>query len=142
MHIFAIILCLLLTGCTKGQFIEVASATVEASVTSNNAMVAALQKIHDRTKLDREAAMIAVARTATSKEAGKAQIEKIDADYAVVFETFDKTGKVQAALAELLEAARAAIDAGEAPEVDKLLALGAELSGLHAAILTILSELR
>ncbi len=133
---------LCMTGCTKAQVLEVASATVETSVEANNALVAALQKIHDRTKLDRESAMIAVAQTAESKEAGKAQIDKIDADYAVVFETFDKTGKVQAALAELLEAARAAIDAGESPDVDGLLALGAELQGLHSAILTILAELR
>ncbi len=142
MRLLALVLALLCCGCTKQQAVQIAESTVEASVTANNALVAALRKIQDRATTDREAAMQMVAKTAPSHEQGLVDIDKVEDEYDRAFETFRKAEILQGALADALETARAAIDAGRAPDINAVLMLAAELQGLHASILTILSELR
>lgn len=142
MRLLVIILALLCCGCPKSAAIQIAEATIETSVGTNNAMVAALQKIHDRARADRKAAQIMIGRTATTKSEGRRQIAEVGESYDKAFEIFQKAEKVQAALAETLETARAALEVGRSPDVDKLLALYTEVQDLYNSIIVILSEVK
>ena len=145
MRLLALILALLCCGCTKQQAVQIQESTVEASGMANNALVTALQKIHDRARADRKAAMYEIARTAPTDDQGvqgTADIEQVDDEYRRAFDMFRRAEVLQAGLADLLKASRAAIDAGRVPDIDALMTLAAELQSLHASILTILSELR
>jgi len=134
-----VLLAPLLISC-NGAAVPIARATISTAVDTNNAMVAALQKIHDRTKADRSAAMKAIAAVAPDEATGLKQIDSVDKRYRTVFETFQKAEVVQHALAEALEVARAAVDAGEALDMASLLVLYQEAQGLYNAILVLLAE--
>jgi len=140
--VFFMGLALILTGCTKQQQVKIAETTIETSVGTNNAMVSALQKIHDRARADRKAAMKTIAKTAATKTEGRQQIDDIDKQYARAFEIFQNSEKVQHVLAEALETARAALEAGESPDINKLLTLYTEVQGLYNSIVVILSEVK
>jgi uncharacterized protein YqeY len=132
-------LCLFSLGCgARMTPVQIAQASIEKSVAANNAMVAALQHVHDKAVAQRRDVLIQIAKTATSHADGMRQLDAAERGYRKVFDAFQAAELVQHALAEALEAARVAVEAAKSPDLGNLLRLYTELQQAHNAVLTAL----
>lgn len=130
-----------LLGCEGSPVASLTAQGVESAVTVNNEMVGALAKLQAAARAKRKAAMEAAARAATSRAAGLQQIDAIDQRYSRVFVLLQQVEPVQHALAEALELARTAVDAGRAPDMAGLMALYRDAQGLYSAIMAAVAAL-
>ncbi len=134
--LFILTSCFMLTGCQPLRVQQLAADGVEAAVQGNNGGVAKLTAIQETAKLRRKAAMVEAARQADSYDGGKKELDAIDARYRTVFDLFRDAERVQGALADALELARASIAADDQPEMATLIALFVQLQQVYAALLS------
>lgn len=130
-----------LVGC-GGSFAKVSNDALEGAAKGNNGLVATLDQIQVSARESRKALMNRVAMTATTENEGMKALDAIDEKYEHVWDALDIAEKAQHALAEAIEAARAALDAGQYPGIDTVLRLFTELQQAQAAVSTALAEVR
>lgn len=129
-----------LGGCTP-RALQLTSETIESAVEANNAMVQAMAGLQERAKIRRRAAMMQAAKTVGSYAEGQRRLDEIGIQYAPVFEAFIEAERIQNALADGLELARAAVKAGQQPNVAALVELYIHLERTHANVTTILGAI-
>ena len=130
---------LMLCGCPP-RVQTIAAETVEAAVSANNEMVAAMEGLQARFKARRKAAMVEAANTVGSYAEGQAALDEIEERYAPAFEVFAEAEHIQAAIAGGLELAREALKRGEVPNTADLMVLYVQLQGLYARLSKELAE--
>ena len=137
---FLLVACLLLIAGCAPRVQRLAVAGVEDAMRTNNQMVAAMTALQERARLQRKAAMLQTARTVGSWDEGQRELDAIDAKYEPVFDAFREAERVQNALAEGLEIAKAAVNAGEAPAMLALMTLYMHVQAVYNGLATKLSE--
>ena len=128
-----------LGGCSP-RVQQLAVAGVEDAMRTNNEMVAAMTALQERARFQRKAAMIQSARTVGSYEEGQEGLDAIDAKYEPVFDAFREAERVQTALAQGLELAKAAVNAGELPSMVDLMTLYMHVQAVYNSVAAALSE--
>ena len=109
---------------------------------SNNATVAQLTNAQEKARLSRKAAMIEAARQADSYAGGLKSLDAIDLRYQSVFGAFREAERIQAELADVLEALQAAMKAGDSPSLTEMITLFIQLQQVYASLVTAIGEAR
>lgn len=130
-----------LTGC-GGSFATVSNDALESAAKGNNRLVDTLNAVQESARSSRKILLNRIATTAPSEEEGMKAFDEVDAKFKHVWSALEKAEDAQHALAEAIEAARAALNLGESPSIDNVVALFAELQEAQAAVSSALAEVR
>lgn len=138
LYLFVFLLTSLTLSCQSWQSVSVDA--VNQAINANNVSVEALESIQNSARQSRAEVLKQIAKTAPSVEEGKRQMDVVDSKYEAVFETFRKAEKVQGTLASALETAKAAVEAGQIPDLSSVMKLYSSIQLLYKDVLALLAE--
>ena len=121
---------------------SVADSAISSAIVANNSVVDILNRVQSSAIAQRKSVLVAIAKTAESKEAGEKKIEDTVANYAAVFEAFKTAEGIQNALADALLLARSAIDAGKSPDLSRVIRLYGDLQKAHSSIMLMMASIK